>query len=357
MLDEVLEAISHLAEAADPKPVEHPVRPRETLAVEQLEERMPLSADAAAALAEPVTAAPEPATTDPDPPAATATLSLAPTASPAAPAPTPLHSNESQTETRAPSDTIGELEHELGTQIHDGETPGRCRDGRVASKGPEPLEHADESLEESGDREAAEREEPDPREDEAAEAATAEEMLSAEEKCDAPSSAAAGPPLKSDQVSESDASEQASKSAPMASRSAEAAADLSRENDLANATRLHAGLDHGHPPETPRKTGLGPSELEADLSAEGTSRQEAEKRFGEEPQSMVPAAQGAERLAPVAERLFQGDQPPTAEEMLSDVVKAHDACFTSPASESAVDSPLAAGLRPTDQDSATLSDR
>lgn len=357
MLDEVLEAIAHLAEADEPIPVEHPIRPRETLAVEQLEERVPLSADAAAALAEPATAVPEPATTDPDPPAATATLSLAPAASPAAPAPSPLHSKSLQAETGAGSETIGELEHELGLQIHDGETPGALRDGRVTSKGPEPLEHSDESLEESGDPEAAEREEPDRLEEQAAEAATAEEMLSAEEKCDSRSPAAGGQPLKSNQPSAADASEQVANSAPMSYRSAEAAADLSRENDLANATRLDARLDQGHPAEIMRESSLAPSELDANLSAEEASLQEARKSFGEEPQNMSPAAQRAEPTAPVAERLFQGDKPPTAEEMLSDVVKAHDACFTSPATDGVVDSPVAAGSRPADQDSAMQSDR
>src|SRR3569623_54353 len=119
MLDDLLEALSEMIEPAEDGESSHRSPEREALAVEPLEERIALAADVAAVAEAP------PAT-----------------------------------------ESLGELQHEFALQIHESETPGTPRDGRIGFQRIEPGERAGEQGEGAGHAEHSETRELEAREEE-----------------------------------------------------------------------------------------------------------------------------------------------------------------------------------------------
>ena len=327
MLDDLLEALSEMIEPAEDGESSHRSPEREALAVEPLEERIALAADVAAVAEAPAAGNLEPAPTEAAPPAETASL-LPPPAIPAsliAEVQTEK-AGHSPKEASPATESLGELQHEFALQIHESETPGTPRDGRIGSQRIEPGERASEQGEgghaehsEPHELEARE-EENETLEEEVGELQSAEERYAAEAGHDATS------PAGTETPNDQHAVEQA------AVRGEEPIQSLAAENNLSLATEIESGVDRqSHEHEVARED----ADLALVAERPQPSAEQTMPSIEREPAGVVleSAVIGSHPLAKddaPPERLFDGDKPPSAEEMLSEEVKAHDACFSAP---------------------------
>ena len=326
-LEDLLETLTEIVELVeDESPAPRAPEPS-FRAVESLEERLPLSAEGAVPLESIAMAENEAAPVE-------AKASFLPPPSIPANLVAELHRGPSPgtsgkptlTDRATVAEALGELQQESATQAHQIETPETPRDGRIASKAPEPLERSNEQDERPGDQERLEIPELEPK-----------DRSSGQDDC------RTGSPLKEDgggaDASDDDKREEDRETMPAQSfdddrikTGPEDSFDLVAKTDLRFVASIGDDLDRPDLQDG-QEHKRSSSNVESNSSRDDIFVVEKAGATRGESSAASDADDQSNALSPLVHSMPLGTNSKETGEQTADEAKAHDACFSPPVAQ------------------------
>ena len=326
-LEDLLETLTEIVELAEDESLAPRAPDPNIRAGESLEERLPLSTDGAVPLetipiAEQEAAPVEAKASFLPPPSIPANL-----VAELHDGPQPgMNGKPTLTDRATAAEALGELQQELAPQANQIETPGTPRDGRIASKAPEPLERSDEQDERPGEQERLEIPELEPKEHGSSRDDCRKDTLLKEEDCGADASDGD----KRDEDRETMPA-QSFDDNPIGS-GPEDSIDLVAKTDLRFVASISHDLDRPDSQDG-QEHNSSSSNVETNSSRDDIFVAEKPGAMRGESSAGSDADDQANAMNSAASSMHLGTNSHATGEQAAEEAKAHDACFSAPVAQ------------------------